>query len=254
MTPGATDLAGKVLIVTGAGRGIGAAAAKLFAASGAHVVIAARDEHALGELAAEIKRDGGDAYAVPTDVTDSGAVERLVAMTVQRYRRLDGAFNNAGQGHRPAPLAELDPADFDRALDVNLRSVFLCLRAELAAIAAGGAIVNMSSSAGISGAPGMGAYSAAKHGVIGLTRTAALDYGPRGIRVNAVAPGPILTQGGVGAAPAEVRERVAQMLPLRRLGAPDEVAQVAAWLLSDAASFVNGVAVSIDGGKLAGAA
>jgi NAD(P)-dependent dehydrogenase (short-subunit alcohol dehydrogenase family) len=254
MTPGTTDLAGKVLIVTGASRGIGAAAAKLFAARGAHVVLAARDEHALGELAAEIKPEGGDAYAVPTDVTDSGAVERLAAMTLERYGRLDGAFNNAGQGHRPALLADLDPADFDRALAVNLRGVFLCLRAELAAIAAGGAIVNMSSSAGISGAPGMGAYSAAKHGVIGLTRTAALDYGPRGIRVNAVAPGPILTQAGIGAAPAEVRERVAQLLPLRRLGAPGEVAQVVAWLLSDAASFVNGVAVSIDGGKLAGAA
>jgi NAD(P)-dependent dehydrogenase (short-subunit alcohol dehydrogenase family) len=249
-----TDLGGKVLIVTGASRGIGAAAAKLFVDRGALVVIAARDEHALERLAAELQQSGGDAYAVPTDVTDSRAAERLVAMAIRRYGRLDGAFNNAGGGHRPTALAELDPADFDRTLAVNLRGVFLCLRAELAVLAAGGAIVNMSSSAGVSGAPGMGAYSAAKHGVIGLTKTAALDYGPRGIRVNAVAPGPILTEGGIGAAPAEVRERVAQMLPIKRLGAPGEVAQVAAWLLSDAASFVNGVTVSIDGGKLAGAA
>jgi NAD(P)-dependent dehydrogenase (short-subunit alcohol dehydrogenase family) len=248
------DLEGKVLIVTGASRGIGAAAAKLFAAQGAAVMLAARDEDALERVSVEIGRGGGEAYAVPTDVTDARAVERLVAMTGDRCGRLDGAFNNAGQGHRPVPLADVDPADFDRMLAVNLRGVFLCLRAELAALAAGGAIVNMSSSAGLTGAPGMASYSAAKHGVIGLTKTAALDYGPRGIRVNSVAPGPILTEGGIGAAPAQVRERVAQMLPLKRLGTPGEVAHVAAWLLSDAASFVNGVTISIDGGKLAGAA
>jgi NAD(P)-dependent dehydrogenase (short-subunit alcohol dehydrogenase family) len=249
-----SDLGDKVLIVTGASRGIGAAAAKLFAARGALVVLAARDEHALKQISADIVHHGGDAYAVPTDVTDGPAVERLVALTCERYGHVDGAFNNAGQGHRPTPLGEIDTAEFDRVLAVNLRGVFLCLRAELAALAAGGAIVNMSSSAGLSGAPGMGGYSAAKHGVIGLTKTAALDYGPRGIRVNAVAPGPILTEGGIGTAPEEVRERVAKMLPLKRIGSPGEVAQVAAWLLSDAASFVNGVTVSIDGGKLAGAA
>ena len=112
----------------------------------------------------------------------------------------------------------------------------------------------MSSTAGLSGAPGMGAYSAAKHGVIGLTQTAALDYGPKGIRVNAIAPGPILTEGGIGAASAEIQQRAAELLPLKRLGTPDEVARVAAWLLSDEASFVNGATISIDGGKLAGMA
>jgi NAD(P)-dependent dehydrogenase (short-subunit alcohol dehydrogenase family) len=245
-------LGDKVLIVTGASRGIGAAAARRFAALGAAVVLAARDERALGTLASEIAREGGEAVAVPTDVTDAAAVERLVAAAVGRYGRLDGAFNNAGHGHRPAPLAELDPGDFEAVLAINLRGVFLCLRAELNQLGPGAAIVNMSSSAGLSGAPGMGAYSAAKHGVIGLTQTAALDYGPKGIRVNAVAPGPILTAGGIGAAPADVRERVARTLPLKRLGAPEEVAEVAAWLLSDAASFINGTTVSIDGGKLAG--
>jgi NAD(P)-dependent dehydrogenase (short-subunit alcohol dehydrogenase family) len=128
------------------------------------------------------------------------------------------------------------------------------MRAELEQMASGGAIVNMTSTAGLSGAPGMAAYSAAKHGVVGLTQTAALDYGPKGIRVNAVAPGPILTKGSIGAAPAEVRERVAQLLPLKRLGTPEEVAHAAAWLLSDASSFVNGATLSIDGGKLAGSA
>jgi NAD(P)-dependent dehydrogenase (short-subunit alcohol dehydrogenase family) len=252
--PPAREFTGKVLIVSGASRGIGAAAATLFAAQGASVVVAARDEEALDRLTAEIARAGGEASAVATDVTDPAAVERLVATTIERYGRLDGAFNNAGHGHRPAPLAELDPDEFARILDVNLRAVFLCLRAELPRLAAGGAIVNMSSSAGLSGAPGMGAYSAAKHGVIGLTKTAALDYGPKGVRVNAIAPGPILTEGGIGAAPTAIRERVAQMLPLKRLGTPDEVAQLAAWLLSDVASFVNGAVISIDGGKLAGMA
>jgi NAD(P)-dependent dehydrogenase (short-subunit alcohol dehydrogenase family) len=247
-------LAGKVLIVTGASRGIGASAARLFADRGAAVVAAARDERALAAVAAEIRRAGGEASAVPTDVTDPDAVERLVASTIERFGRLDGAFNNAGQGHRPTPLAEFDPTEFARTLEVNLLGVFLCLRAELRRLAARGAIVNMSSSAGLSGAPGMSAYSAAKHGVIGLTRTAALDYGPQGIRINAIAPGPILTEGGIGAAPAEIQGQVARTLPLKRLGTPDEIAELAAWLLSDAASFVNGAIISIDGGKLAGMA
>jgi NAD(P)-dependent dehydrogenase (short-subunit alcohol dehydrogenase family) len=247
-------LGGKVLIVTGASRGIGAAAARVFALHGAAVVVAARDERALGAVAEEIGRAGGEASAVPTDVTDPDAVEQLVAVAVERFGRLDGAFNNAGQGHRPTPLAELDPAEFMRMLEVNLVGAFLCLHAELRRLGEGGAIVNMSSSAGLSGATGMGAYSAAKHGVIGLTRTAALDYGPRGVRVNAIAPGPILTEEGIGAAPAEIQQRVAQTLPLRRFGTVEEVAELAAWLLSDAASFVNGAVISIDGGKLAGMA
>jgi NAD(P)-dependent dehydrogenase (short-subunit alcohol dehydrogenase family) len=240
------------VIVTGASRGIGAATARVLAGQDANVVLAARDEAALGKLTLEITNAGGEAYACPTDVTDAAAVERLVSTAVGRYGRLDGAFNNAGEGHRPTPLAELDPADFDKTLDVNLRGVFLCLRFELPAMTAGGAIVNMSSSAGITGAPGMGAYSAAKHGVIGLTQTAALDYGPKNIRVNAVAPGPILTDGGIGAAPVQVQEQVAQMLPLRRLGQSDDVGALVSFLLSDNASFINGATVPIDGGKLAG--
>jgi NAD(P)-dependent dehydrogenase (short-subunit alcohol dehydrogenase family) len=249
-----SDLADKVLIVTGASHGIGAAAAKLFSRSGASVVLAAREERALQTVASDIASAGKQALVAPTDVTDAAAVERLVASALERYGRLDGAFNNAGSGQRPTPLAELAPEEFDGILDANLRGVFLCLRAELKHVVSGGAIVNMTSTAGLSGAPGMAAYSAAKHGVVGLTETAALDYGPKGIRVNAVAPGPILTERGIGAAPAEVQEQVAQRLPIKRLGTPEEVAQAAAWLLSDASSFVNGATLSIDGGKLAGSA
>jgi NAD(P)-dependent dehydrogenase (short-subunit alcohol dehydrogenase family) len=249
-----SDLAEKVLIVTGASHGIGAAAARLFSRSGASVVLAAREEQALQTVASDIASEGKQALAAPTDVTDATAVERLVASALERYGRLDGAFNNAGSGQRPTPLAELAPEEFDGVLDVNLRSVFLCMRAELKQLVSGGAIVNMTSTAGLSGAPGMAAYSAAKHGVVGLTETAALDYGPKGIRVNAVAPGPILTERGIGTAPAEVQEQVAQRLPIKRLGAPEEVAHAAAWLLSDASSFVNGATLSIDGGKLAGSA
>jgi NAD(P)-dependent dehydrogenase (short-subunit alcohol dehydrogenase family) len=249
-----SDLNDKVLIVTGASRGIGAAAARLFSRSGASVVLAARDERALETVASEIAREGREALAVPADVTDAAAVERLVASALERYGRLDGAFNNAGVGQLPTPLAELSPEQFDAVLYANLRGVFFCMRAELKQMASGGAIVNMTSTAGLSGAPGMGAYSAAKHGVVGLTQTAALDYGPKAIRVNALAPGPILTERGIGAAPAEVQDRVAQRLPLKRLGLPDEIAQSAAWLLSDASSFVNGATISIDGGKLAGGA
>jgi NAD(P)-dependent dehydrogenase (short-subunit alcohol dehydrogenase family) len=181
-------------------------------------------------------------------------VARLVVAAIDRYGRLDGAFNNAGVAHHPTPLASLAVEEFQRTLEVNLFGTFLCLWAELPHLASGGSIVNMSSSTGLSGAPGMAAYSAAKHGIIGLTRSAALDYGPNGIRVNAVCPGPILTEAGIGAAPGEVQQSVSQLLPLQRLGTPDDVADLVAWLLSDTASFVTGTAIPIDGGKLAHAA
>jgi NAD(P)-dependent dehydrogenase (short-subunit alcohol dehydrogenase family) len=148
-----SGLQGRVLIVTGASRGIGAAAARLFSSSGASVVLAARDEQALQAVASELAREGREALAAPTDVTDAAAVDRLVRGVVERYGRLDGAFNNAGFGHRPTPLAELGLSEFEAVLNANLRGVFLCLRAELKVMRCGGAIVNMASAAGLSGAP-----------------------------------------------------------------------------------------------------
>jgi len=248
-------LEGKVAIITGASRGIGAAAARTFAAVGATVVLAARTSSDLDDVTGQISAAGGDALAVSTDVGDGPAVERLVQRTLDTFGRLDAAFNNSGQGHLPAPLADLALADFDTVLRVNIRGIFLLMKYQIPAMlaAGGGAIVNMSSTAGLSGAPGMAAYAAAKHAILGLTETAALDYGSQGIRVNAIAPGPILTHHLAHAEDA-VRARIGRNLPLHRLGQPNEVAAAAAWLCSDQASFITGATIPIDGGKLAGSA
>jgi NAD(P)-dependent dehydrogenase (short-subunit alcohol dehydrogenase family) len=248
-------LEGKVAIITGASRGIGAAAAHVFAAGGATVVLAARSEDDLEAVAAQIRGAGGEALAVPTDVADPEAAERLVRQTVEAFGRLNAAFNNAGEGHMPTPLADLALADFDTALRVNARGIFLMMKHQIPAMlaAGGGAIVNMSSTAGLAGAPGMTGYTAAKHAIVGLTETAALDYGAQGIRVNAIAPGPILTHN-LARADDAARARIGGRLPLHRLGQPEEVAATAAWLCSDQASFITGATIPIDGGKLAGSA
>ena len=249
------DLAGKVALITGASRGIGAAAARTFAAAGATVVLAARDEHALGAVAQDISASGGRALAVPTDVGDPASVERLVAQTLDAYGRLDAAFNNAGDGHMPTPLADVAVDDFDRAVRVNLRGVFLCMKYEIPAMleSGGGAIVNMSSTAGLRGVRGIAGYVAGKHAIIGLTKVAALDYATRNIRVNAVAPGPILTDR-LAALEERGRQQVASAVPMGRLGRPEEVAATVAWLLSDHASFISGETIRIDGGRLAAGA
>ncbi len=246
-------LNGKVAIITGASRGIGATSAQVFAASGAKVVLAARDEKAITKVAEEILSAGCQAVAVPTDVRDPVSVERMVKKTLDRFGRLDVAFNNAGEGHMPTPLADISVEDFERAVHVNLTGVFLSMKYQIPAMlkGGGGAIVNMSSTAGLNGVKGIGGYVASKHGIIGLTKTAALDYAQQNIRVNAIAPGPILTDR---LRQLQNRDQVKMAVPLRRIGEPVEVAYAAAWLCSDQSSFMTGTVIPIDGGRLAGIA
>jgi NAD(P)-dependent dehydrogenase (short-subunit alcohol dehydrogenase family) len=246
------DMSGKVAVVTGASRGIGAAVARAFRAAGADVAIAARDAEALERLADEL--GDGHALAAPTDVSDADSVAEMVRSVVERFGRLDYACNNAaGGGHPPTPLAEVGIDAFDSGLAVTLRGVFLSMREEIPAIvrSGGGAIVNMSSTAGLQAVGGLASYVAAKHGVEGLTKVAALDYAGRGVRVNALAPGPILTDN-LKRAGVDGRKAAARAMPLGRVGDPEEVASAAVWLCSDAAGFITGTTLAIDGGKLAG--
>ena len=246
-------LENKVIVITGASRGIGAATAKYLAAQGATVVLAARDEQALANVVQEIVAAGGKASAVKTDVGDAVSVDNMVKQTVATYGHLDAAFNNAaGGGNMPTPLADIAVEDFDSAIRINLRGIFLAMKYEIPALLAngGGAIVNMASTAGIQGVRGISGYVASKHGVIGLTKSAALEYAPKNIRVNVVAPGPILTER-LQALPDQAREPVIRAVPMGRIGLPDEVAATVAWLLSDQASFITGATLAIDGGRLA---
>ena len=249
-------LEGRVAIITGASRGIGAATSRAFAAAGAAVALAARDEAALARLTDQLLAGGGRAIAVPTDVADPASVERLVDRTVGAFGRLDLAFNNAaGGGQGPTPLADLPVDAYDSAIAITLRGVFLSMRYEIPAMleAGGGAIVNMSSTAGLEGVGGLAGYVSAKHGVIGLTKTAALDYADRNLRVNALAPGPILTDN-LERAGEDAQRLAALAMPMRRIGRPEEVAAAVVWLCSDQAAFITGATLPIDGGKLAGAA
>lgn len=253
MSPAQLD--GKVAVITGASRGIGASAAGLFAAAGATVVLAARDREALEGVARNILDAGGEALVVPTDITKPSEVEQLVEQAVKTYGRLDVAFNNAGAGHRMVALAELQLAEYESALAVNLTGLFLSMKYEIPAMLAtgGGAIVNMSSTAGLAAKGGLAAYVAANHGAIGLTTAAAVDYAALGVRVNAVAPGPIITDR-LAAAPQVARDHVASAVPLQRIGSPAEVAGTAAWLCSEAAAYLTGAVLPVDGGRLAGSA
>ena len=247
-------LDGRRAIVTGASRGIGAEIATAMARAGAAVVLAARDAEALERVAAQIADTGGRAVPVPTDVSDPGGVQRMVATAVEELGGLDVAVNNAaGGGHAPTPLADVLPDQFRSALAISLEGVFLSLKYEIPAMLemGGGAIVNMASTAGLDAVAGLAGYVSAKHGLIGLTKVAALDYAAQGIRVNAIAPGPILTER-LQAAGEEMQHRAGMAMPMRRIGQPAEVAAAAVWLCSDHASFITGATLAIDGGKLAG--
>jgi NAD(P)-dependent dehydrogenase (short-subunit alcohol dehydrogenase family) len=251
-----TPLGGKVALVIGASRGIGAEIARAYAAAGAGVVLAARDEQALSRVVDDIEAAHGHAIGVRTDVASEADVRAAVHAAVDEFGRLDVACNNAAGGAPPTPLAELELADFEQSIQTNLVGGFLALKHEIAAMLENdgpvrGAIVNISSTAGLEGVANLAGYSATKHALMGLTKVAALDYAERGIRVNAVAPGPILTHH-LERAGEKYQRMAAESMPMRRLGMPAEVADAVVWLSSQQSSFVTGTTVVIDGGKMAG--
>jgi NAD(P)-dependent dehydrogenase (short-subunit alcohol dehydrogenase family) len=246
-------LRGRVALVAGASRGIGATTAEAFAAAGAAVVLGGRDTAALESVASRIRSRGGQALPVGFDVTDAESVRSLVDQTLSAFGRLDAAFNNATAGPLPARLADIDPGEFDLGIATNIRGTFLGMKFQIPAMlrSGGGAIVNMASIAGLNGTANLAAYVAGKAGIIGLTKVAALDYADQGIRVNVLAPGPILTYH-LEAAGERAQQLAAQSTPMRRVGRAAEVAQAVLWLCSDQSSFVTGTVLPIDGGQAAG--
>ena len=250
------SLTGRVAIVTGAASGIGARTARLLAARGAAVIVADRDRAGCNETAGAIREAGGQADAFVVDITREADVAAMVAHAVTRFGGLHLAFNNAGITSRGTPLDHMPIEEWRQMIDINLTGVFLCMKHEVAHMMAqgGGSIVNTASGAGVVGFPNVIDYVAAKHGVVGLTRAAAIDYATRAIRVNAVLPGGIETpmlMSTMGRDPT-VRAAVERGHPIGRLGQPSEIAEAVAWLLSDAASFVTGAAIAVDGGYTCG--
>jgi NAD(P)-dependent dehydrogenase (short-subunit alcohol dehydrogenase family) len=251
----APDFEGKVAVVTGGASGIGRASAEQFASLGAKVVVADLDDVQGAGAVAAINAIGGEAVFVRADVTDPDQVAAVVGTAVDSFGRLDLALNNAGVPGTYAALTDQLLDDWQRTIAVNLTSVFLSMQAEIPAMlqTGGGAIVNTASAAGLMGFANLPAYVASKHGVIGLTKSVALEYAKQGVRVNAVCPGSIRTQmleGFVGGDQGAL-EGMGRMQPIGRLGTPDEVAAAVVWLCSDAAAFVTGHALAVDGGVLA---
>jgi NAD(P)-dependent dehydrogenase (short-subunit alcohol dehydrogenase family) len=238
-------------VVTGAGSGIGRATALRLAARGDAVVVADIDEAGGRATVEAIAAAGGTATFVSADVADESAVQAMVRHAVDTFGRLDLAVNNAGIAHAPTDLHQLPAEDFDRVIAVDLRGTFLCLKHEIAAMleTGGGRIVNVASNAGVKNAPDMAGYTAAKHGVVGLTKNVALQYARRGIRLNAICPGTVLTEGLAGY-PEEHQAHWREMVPTGRLGQPDDVAGIIAFLLSDEAEMIQAAMILADGGLM----
>jgi len=243
---------GSTAIVTGGGSGIGREAALRFGDEGANVVVADVDVDGAEETADRIRDAGGEATVVETDVSDPDEVEAMVDTAVETYGSLDFAFNNAGIEGESEPAGEHPLDNWEQVIDVNLKGVFLAMRNEIPAMleSGGGSIVNTSSIAGLVAFPNLSPYVASKHGVIGLTKTAAIEYSGEGIRVNAISPGVIDTPMVARSQEddPEMMEATKAATPIGRLGQPDEIGDAAVWLCSDDASFVTGETLTIDGG------
>lgn len=253
MTRNLLNYTGKVVLITGAASGIGRATALAFAEQGARLVIGDVGEGAR-DTVEQIKAMGSEAIFVHADVSDSASVQALVNAAVETYGRIDAAFNNAGILPPTADFADMKEEDFDRIISVDLKGVFLCIKYEIQAMlkTGGGAIVNTASVAGVIADPGMAPYAAAKHGVVGLTKAAALDYARRGIRVNAIAPGLIRTpMTERWLADPQISQALMANSPMGRAAEPEEMAGVVLFLCSPAASFVNGAVWLADGGMTA---
>ncbi len=247
-----TRFEGKTAVVTGAGSGIGRYSALALAQEGASVMVSDIDTQGGQETVRMIQESNGEAHFSPCDVSQSDQVENLIQATVDRYGRLDCAINNAGVSMRPSSTVELDEAEWDRVIGINLKSVYLCMKYELPHMQArgGGAIVNVSSLAGFRGKAGTLAYTASKHGVIGMTKTAALEYASEGIRINAISPG--LTESGMTTGldqRPELADDLIALIPMGRMGLSQNIADGVVWLCGDTASFVTGHVLVIDGGQ-----
>jgi NAD(P)-dependent dehydrogenase (short-subunit alcohol dehydrogenase family) len=247
-----SDFDGKVTLVTGASLGMGRATAQAFAESGAALVLADRNEAALRAATDELKFAGHKVLGVVCDVADEDQVAAMVEQAVSAFGRLDAAFNNAGVQSPALEIAEVGNAEYERVMAINLRGVWNCMKHELRRMReqGSGAIVNNSSIGGLIGLPGRAAYHASKHGVIGLTKSAALEYAAKGIRINAVCPGTIETPmvAEMLAKEPDAMEEILKQQPIGRLGRPEEIASAVLWLCSPEASFVIGHALAVDGG------
>ena len=251
-------LDGKTALISGGARGIGRAAALLFAKEGARVAVADLNAEGAKETVAAINKAGGQAIAIGVEITKPAEVNAMVQRAVDAFGRLDCAFNNAGiagyqVGSKGQKTHEWSEEAFDRMIAVNLKGVWLAMRAELEVMVAqgGGAIVNTASIAGLAGLPTSSAYVAAKHGVVGLTKTAAIEYAPQNIRVNAVCPGYIETEM-TKEVMSRRGEQILAMVPFKRMGSAEDIAEMVCWLCSDRASYVSGANYNVDGGFMAG--